>query len=136
MALTLSDIHALREKFTDPIVVGELPDSIRVELGLRVPLVHLSAVSLKHINEKHPDVSDFDLLILPFAIQSGLILRETQKKHVLLACYQEPGSHRRFIAIMKVTARECEVWLDSFHRMKTRQTKRLLRRAEILKSHD
>jgi hypothetical protein len=136
MSLTLSDIDAVRRKTHDPIPVGELPNLIRLALHLRVPQVQLSHASLMHINEKHPDVTDFDLLLLPFAIRHGLILREIRKRNILLSCYQEPMSHRRFVAVMKIAAAECEVWLDSFYRTKPRQTKRLLQKCEKLKDHD
>jgi hypothetical protein len=66
MSLTLSDIDAVRRKTHNPIEVGELPNLIRLALHLRVPLVQLSTESLAHINARHPDISDFDLLLLPF----------------------------------------------------------------------
>lgn len=136
MSLTLADLSALREKRRDPIPVGELPHLIKLALNLRVPIVHLSRESLAHIAKKHPDITDFDLLILPFAIGHGLLVREKSKKHIILASYNEPMSHRRFIAAMKVVERDCEVWLTSFYRTKPRQTKRMLSNAEILKRHD
>lgn len=136
MGLTLEDIAALRSGASDPIPVGELPHLIRLALGVRAPHVHLSRQSLEHINARHPDVTDYDLLLLPFTIQHGLILRERRKSNILLASYQQPMSQRRFVAVMKVTARQCEVWLDSFHRTKPRQTRRLLEKCEVLKRHD
>ena len=89
-----------------------------------------------HINKRHPDVSDFDLLIVPFAIRHGLILRERAKRNILLSCYQDPMSHKRYVAVMKVTSKQCEVWLDSFYRTAPRQTARLLKKTEKLKDHD
>ena len=136
MSLTLSDIDYLRRKVHDPIIVGELPNIIRLVLRLKVPVVHLSNHSLKHINKKHPDITDFDLLVLPFAIKHGLILREIRKRNVLLACYQPPMTHRRFVAVMKLASNGHEIWLDSFHRTAPSQTARLMRKAERLKNHD
>ena len=134
MNLTLQDIHALRSGWRDPVTVGELPSTIRTLLGLRVPLVHFSKDSLLHVAKKHPDVSDFDLLILPFAIERGMIMRERKKPNVLLGVYQEPASHRRFVAVMKVAAAH-EVWLTSFHRAHRRQTAQWLRRCDLLRPH-
>jgi hypothetical protein len=136
MSLTLSDIDDLRRKKHDPIVVGELPNIIRLALRLRVPLVHFSHQSLKHVEQRHPDVRDLDLLLIPFVIRHGLILRQRRKRNVIIACYQQPMSHRRFLAAMKISDRGSEVWLDSFYRTRPRETARLLRGAEVLKHHD
>lgn len=136
MSLTLSDLEDLRRKERDPIVVGELPNVIRLALGLRVPLVHLSNQSLKHIKARHPDITDFELLLIPFVVQKGLILQQQNRPKVILACYQQPASHRRFLAAMKVSDRGTEVWLDSFYRTRLRETARLLRKANVLKKHD
>ena len=136
MSLTLSDVDDLRRKKHDPIVVGELPNIIRLVLRLRVPLVHFSHQSLLHIEKRHPDVTDYDLLLLPFVIGHGLIMRQKKRANVILASYQQPMSQRRFLAAMKITARGSEVWLDSFYRTRPRETARLLRSSEILKRHD
>ncbi len=136
MSLTLDDIDALRRQLRNPIPVAELPHIIRMTLHIKVPLVHLSNESLAHIAKKHPDITDFELLLLPFVIRHGLILREKKKRHIIIASYQEPMSHRRYVAVMKIASRSCEVWLDSFHKTKPRQTASLLKRCEILKRHD
>jgi hypothetical protein len=135
MSLTLSDIDAVRRKTHNPIEVGELPNLIRLALRLRVPLVQLSTESLAHINARHPDISDFDLLLLPFVIRHGMILRERKKTNIILAVYQEPMSHRRFVAAMKIADASCQVWLDSFYRIKPGQTRKLMRKTDMLKPH-
>jgi len=134
MGITLQDIHDLRSGWRDPINVGELPDAIRVLLALRVPQVHLSRASLEHIRVKHPDVTDFDLLLLTMAVERGMIMRERRKPNVLLGVYQEPASHRRFVAVMKIAA-AYEVWVTSFHRAHRRQTMQWLKRCELLRRH-
>jgi hypothetical protein len=136
MSLTLDDLDALRRKARDPIPVGELPSIIRTALQIRSPIVHLSLESLMHIGKRHPDISDYELLLLPFVIRHGLIMREKKKPKVILASYQDSISSRRYLAAMKVTSQQCEVWLDSFYRTKPRQTASFLRRCEILKRHD
>jgi hypothetical protein len=136
MSLTLSDLDDLRRKTRDPIVVGELPNIVCLVLQLKIPLVHFSHHSLDHIKRKHPDISDFDLLLLPFVIKHGLILRERRKRNVLLACYQPPMTYKRFVAVMKIATNGYEIWLDSFHRTAPAQTARLMRKAEKLKNHD
>lgn len=136
MSLTLADIGALRTQLYDPVAVGEFPNLIRVTLGLPVPIVYLSNQSLEHIAKRHPDVTDFDLLLLPFVIRHGLILRENKRPNIILAAYQVPMSQRRFVAVMKITGGKTEVWLSSFYRTKPSQTKQLLKKTKILKYHD
>lgn len=135
MPLTLEDIDDLRKDRRNPIVVGEFPDEIRLMLGLPVALVHLSKHSLTHISSQHPDVNDFDLLLIPFAIKDGLLLRERRKPQIVLCVYQDPDSHRRFVAAIKRARNEPELWLDSFHRAKAKQTRAWLKRCDILKNH-
>jgi hypothetical protein len=63
MGVTLAEIHACRAGWRGPIVVGELPNLVRLKLELRVPLVHLSRQSLDHIAKRHPEIDDFELPI-------------------------------------------------------------------------
>jgi hypothetical protein len=134
MSLTLQDIFDLRTGWRNPVNVGELPDAIRRLLGLRVPQVHFSRESFEHTQKKHPDLTDLDLLLIPFAVERGMILRERRKPNVLLGVYQEPTTHRRFVAVMKIAAAH-EVWLSSFHRAHRRQTGQWLKRCYLLRSH-
>ena len=119
---------------SDPINMGESPDAIRVLLALRVPQVHLSRASLEHIRVKHPDVTDFDLLLLTMAMEREMIMRERRKPNVLLGVYQEPASHPRFVAVMKIAA-AYEVRVTSFHRAHRRQTMQWPERCDLLRRH-
>jgi hypothetical protein len=136
MGLTLEDILDLRSGWREPIIVGELPYFIHLALNLRVPQVHLSTDSLAHIAKKHPDITDFDLLLLTPTIGRGMIMRERKKPNVLLAVYQDPETPRRFAAVMKIVSSGCEVWLTSFHRAHARQTKQWLKRCDLFMAHD
>lgn len=136
MSLTFADLDNLRRRVHDPIQIGELPNVIRVALNLRVPIVNFSKLTLDHINKKHPDITDTDLLLLPFVVRHGLILREKAKPSVLMAAYKDPMSDRHYLAAMKYTARACEVWLDSFYRTTPRKLKRTCRKCELLKEAD
>ena len=132
MILSLDDIDGLRRIREHVLKVGELRNDVRVALGLPLPDVHLSKPSLKHINEKHPDVTDFDLLHIPLAIRNGLLLREETKAAKLLAFYKVPEEERYFIAAFKLAQRGTEMWLDSFYRAKKNQHERLRRKAKGL----
>lgn len=133
MSFTLADIDGLRKQH-DPITVGELPDVVRVALGLPLCNVHLSRESLRHINMKHPDITDFDLLLAPLAISRGTILREIDRPHIILSFYFDPESGRAYQATMKLAERGLEIWLCSFYRKRKRDYKKLLKRGTVLRA--
>ncbi len=135
MGVTLQDLQDLRSGWREPIVVGELPNNVRLQLQLRVPKVHLSGASLAHIARKHPDVTDLDLLFLTPTIEKGMVMRELAKPNVLIAVYQDPTSHRRWAAVMKIASDNCEVWLQSFRRAHARQTRQWLKRCKLMLKH-
>ncbi len=120
MGLTLQDLHDCETGWRTPIVVGELPDAIRVHLKLRVPQVHLSRESLAHIKKKHSDIDKYDLCFIPLVIERGAIMQE-RSKAILVSVYQDTESHRQYAAIMKITNALGEVCLTSFHRVHNRQ---------------
>lgn len=136
MIFTLEDLAALRGGERDPIPVGELPFVVAELLKLRVPIVHLSGQSLRHINNRHADISDFDMLLLPLVVRQGLILRERKKRNVILAVYRDETTTRTYVAAMKYTQRACEVWLDSFYRLKPKEIGRVRRKTEVLREAD
>jgi hypothetical protein len=136
MALTLEDLQDLIAGERDPIVVGQIPFDVAARLLLRNHNVYLSANSLRHVLKEHPDVSLIDLLHLPFAIAKGMLVQEKAKTNVIVASYLDSETGKRFIAVMKIVQKGTEVWISSFYRSKKRQTKRILSRGNILKTHD
>jgi hypothetical protein len=134
MSFTLEDIQALRQGAFSERQVGELPSRELRTLGWRSPLVFLSRDSLRHINEAHPDINDFDLLLLPEIIRVGLLVQEMEKPAYLAACYQSDS--KRFCAVMKVSTRSrFDIWLVSMRRMRPRQTQSILKRGRIIRPH-
>jgi hypothetical protein len=136
MSLTLEDIDALLRGERDSIWVGEMPLNVALSLGLAHPNVYMSRERIGHIFERHRDITRFMLLHLPFAIRHGLLIRETRKPECILASYQAADPNRCYIAALKLLSRDCEVWLSSFYRGNIRKTRALIRRGEILKTHD
>jgi hypothetical protein len=98
MGLTLQDIFDCESGYRNPIIVGELPNALRVHLGLRVPQVHLSRESLGHIKARHPDIDNFDLCFLPLVIERGAIMQERAKPQVIVSAYKDTESHRQYAA--------------------------------------
>lgn len=133
MGLTLQDLFDCESGYRNPIIVGELPNALRVHLKLRVPQVHLSSESLAHIKKRHPDVDNFDLCFLPLVIERGVIMQERAKPQVIVSAYQDTESHRQYAAIMKVANVRCEVWLTSFRRVNPRQLQQWRKRHIMLR---
>lgn len=135
MWLTLERLAYLDAGGIDCIEVGQIPYSVRQALGWRSTIVYLSRDSLAHIRQRHPDLSDLDLLLISPAIETGLLIREAGKPY-LLACYQHPEDEKqRFKANIKAALGETDLWLHSFHRTHPRQTRALLKRGHKLRDH-
>ena len=132
MGLTLQDIHDCRVGYRNPIVVGELPESIRRRLKLRIPTVHLSRESLAHINQKHPDITDLDLPHIPHVIECGTLMQERAKPNIILSHCKDEESHRHYVTVMKIVA-GYELWLSSFYRVRDRQIEIFRKRHIILR---
>lgn len=136
MSLVLEDITDLLAGERDPVTVCELPFFVAELLGLRNPNVYLSAYSLHHILDDHPEVTQYDLLRLPFVVRRGLLVREREKSNILIANYQDDESSRRWCAALKMARPDKEIYVQTFHRAHQRQTRAHLKRGIILKKHD
>lgn len=141
MSFTVEDIIRLRDGWRGPITVGELTAQVAAHIRVVTPHVYLSQESLAHINKFHSDVSDYDLLIAPFVIKHGLIIREVRKtkypnQEAYLATYHGPLTPIRMGLTIKIAKPDREVYMTSFHPLHERQTKSWLARGEIIKTHD
>jgi hypothetical protein len=135
MALTLEDLEDLANNYRDPVRVGEIPSQVAKALGLRNYNVYLSRSSLFHIQEAHPDIDHFALLNLPLAIELGLLIQEIERPHMIIVSYLNSVIEMRFVAALKISQNGTEIWVSSFYRAKSRQTKSILRRGRVLQNH-
>ncbi|WP_108682414.1 hypothetical protein [Methyloceanibacter sp. wino2] len=135
MTITLGDIAKLRSGWCEIIEVGNLPFGVASEIGVFSTLVYLSRESLLHINEKHPDISDIDLLLSCLVIQNGMVVQEKAKPNAYVCSYIEPNSQLRYVAVLKVASPDREMLMTSFRRLRRRQTRSFLRRGRLIKKH-
>ena len=135
MSFTLEDIASLRAGHRDPIVVGDLPHAVAEYMGVYVPKVYLSQESLAHINYRHPDVLDVDILLAQNAIRNGWFLRENKKPEKYLCSYFDQHSSRRFGGVLKIASPDREVYLTTFHRAHRRQTIAWQKRCTTVRTH-
>jgi hypothetical protein len=136
MSLTLGDLLDLKNRFRDPIRVGELPFDVSKKLRLRNHGVYLSLASYNHIQNAHPDITDYVLLLLPLALRRGLIVQERVKMNVIVVSYIHDETSLRYVVALKIASSGNEVWVSSIYRSKRRQTSRILKRGVILKNHE
>ena len=98
--------------------------------------VHLSRESYFHIRDQHPDVSLDDLeMLLPDAINHGLVIVEKKRPHFATICYQSTVEGRRYAIALKSTMDGREIFIQSVHRMHARQTKAVLDRGVAVRLH-
>lgn len=135
--MTVEDLFRLLMDKCPYVPVCKLPQDICARVGAQTTTVRLSRVSLMHIIGDHRDVDVSQLMMMPKAIQWGLLVDDRERPCRIISSYQDPyTSARRYIAVMKITRNRNEIWVSTFHRSKARQTKRLLEKGQILKNHD
>ena len=81
---------------------------------------------------RHPDIDFEQYCVLPDVVRFGLVVQEYSQQ--LVFCY-EHHSGRRYRAMVKATLAGHELYVTSFHRMRDRQTKAILKRGLILRRH-
>ena len=135
MSFSLSDINDLKQKIRHPIHVGNIPYAVANHLELKNSNVYLSLDSYNHIQEEHPDITDYDLLLLPLIIEYGMLVSEYEKPNIIMSSYFDPHIGKRFIASVKMAANKTEVWALSMYRARQRQSRALLKRGALLKAH-
>lgn len=135
MSLELSQLHKLVTGVNDPIEVGMLPDRIAAAIGWKLPHVYLSRESCLHILQKHSDISLFDMLHIPFALQRGLIVQQAHRDQSVATCYNDPETGKGYVGILKPAERSYEIWLCTYHRLKSKQERQLRKHGLILKEY-
>jgi hypothetical protein len=134
MTIELSNVSKLRKGWLADVVVGPLnPIGVRY-LTSSVVEVRLTHAQLLHI-DKHGGFSDFDIITIPFGLAEGLFIGDDLRKNHLIITYVYPDNLVRYKVVVKSARSGTELWLCTFHRMRRRQTKDLLKRGNIVKRH-
>lgn len=116
----------------NPLWICSVPDRARAVLGCSTGAVYLSKESATHILTDHNDISTFELLILPVAIQNGRIMREKDNNRFLGSFYTDKESQKIFYVSMKVVGGGHELWVSSMYKLTpAKLTKKLRRHTDI-----
>lgn len=131
------DVLRLLGGSLETATVGRLQHNIASYFNAHTIVVKIGRRELLHIRERHPDIFPDDILHLETAVHRGLLLQEDHRPNHLSCCYQHPiNEGHRFIAGLKFAAGYHELWVSTFHRAKTRQTKRIIERSRaIIRTH-
>ena len=132
MAFHLEHVQQVRNG--QPRQVGVLPDKVWRSLKWPCPWDYLGESGLHHFAMKHPYVSDCELLWLPLAIVSGIIVHITKNpRQILVAYHSEQGTF--FRCALKSAQSGTEVWVDSFYRTSEAQFKNFDMIGTLLRPH-
>jgi hypothetical protein len=132
MAFTLEHVQKVRNG--RPQQVGTLPDNVWRLLSWPCPWVYLGQSGLRHIAEKHPDITDFDLLWLPLAIEAGLIVQlDKSPRKILVVHKAEP--QKFYLSALKSAQGGTEIWVDSFYRIKEERFSSFAKKGRVLRPH-
>ena len=133
MTIELSTVFQLRKGWLANVSVGPLA-AIGVDyLRALVSDVRLSRDVLLHI-DKH-GMNDFDIITSPFGLQKGLFIGDERYPNMLVVNYLYPDSATRYKVVLKCAQQGRELWVSTFHRLRPRQMKSLLKRGIIVKTH-
>ena len=133
MTIELSTVFQLRKGWLANVSVGPLA-AIGVDyLRALVSDVRLSRDVLLHI-DKH-GMNDFDIITIPFGLQKGLFIGDERYPNMLVVNYLYPDSATRYKVVLKCAQQGRELWVSTFHRLRPRQMKSLLKRGIIVKTH-
>jgi hypothetical protein len=133
MNLELSQLYELLARTEKKILVGHLPEAARLHMACKHDMIHLSGVTLKHIFERHPDVDMFQMLILPFALRSGLWIAD--RGTTCCVSYLNAVTGRYYKVSLKSAMHGTEAYVTTFHKTNLRQTQSMRNRGPILRKH-
>jgi hypothetical protein len=133
MNLELSQLYELLANPDKKILIGHLPDAARTHMACKHDMIHLSGATLKHIFERHPDVDMFQMLILPFALRSGLWIADRGTTSCVSYLHEVTG--RYYKVSLKSAMQGTEVYVTTFHKTNLRQTQSIRNRGPILRNH-
>ena len=136
MVFELGQLNKLIDGEHDSLHVATLDDSVMQRIGWRLPFVHLSRKSCLHILQDHTDITKFDLLRLPLAIQHGELILEGDRENCLVACYNDDETQKGYIALLKraKTSSDFEIWVSSFYRLQKRKLTKLRREGQVIRN--
>jgi hypothetical protein len=114
------------------VPAASLPPEASSYLKAKLSFVYLSRASLDKICSHHPDLTDYNLVMIPHVLEHGTLLTD-RKPNVVIAYGRAGAKGRLYKATVKLAASGYDVWLTAFYRTDDRHISSLRERAVILK---
>ena len=134
MEIDISELRSLRAGHRGDLQVGVLPFEVRKYLRISRDRVVLSTQSIRHILTGHGDhISVDNLLLLPSILEQGMWIADRPLAFAVV--WQAGENDPRYKVALKTTADHSRTYVRSFHRMKARQTRSVLRRGDLVREH-
>lgn len=123
-----SQLAVLLTGKNNPLWICSVPDRVRAALGCSTGAVYLSRDSANHILTEHNDITTFELLILPVAIQNGKIMKEKDSSKFLGCFYTDEETSKIFYVSFKIVQGGHELWVSSMYKLTTAKLQKKLRK--------
>ena len=121
----------LRNGLEGKICLAILDDEIKAVFGISASELCISGERLRHIFDKHKEVTNEIIYRVPYAIWNGRILRDGAS---FILYYKDPMMRRIFRLILKPTRGGTELWVSTVHRTNYKQVLSSVNRATLLRS--
>lgn len=109
--------------------VCHLDSDLMTEMGLQSSLVSLSPESLTHIRHRHPDISDWDILMIPRIISEGMVIQERKNpQFVVFSLFVSEAPRKRLNCTVKFLFGKQEAYISTLHKAQKRQLRGLQKR--------
>ena len=131
----LDDLFQLLAGEVDSVPVCSISTDMASAIGAKTSYVLLSSQTVFKQRKTHPDLRALDYLTLPTHFEDGLVLLEKGDRLRLHFCYQRPNEDFRYVATIKSADHGRRIYIVRFHRIRSRQTKSLMKRCTVLRTH-
>jgi hypothetical protein len=126
----------LRDSKQRVTTVCVIEEPVAKAMQAKTVAVFLSYVTLVKQCVKHPDIRAVDYSLLSDAITQGMVVLDKSKHRSVQICYQHPAfEDKRYRVFLKTTGTGDEIYVESLHRTRPRQTKSVLKRGKLLRNH-
>ena len=132
MTLELSHIENMLAGKLDHVWICSITHRPESKLKFSSGAVYLSKSSLLHILEKHPDITKYEILLLPIAITRGTLYVDQQNPNFLGSIYKSEENKIYFVP-MKITSQGHEIWVSSIHRQTKKQLDKKIKKLDLYK---
>ena len=126
----------LNDESRDYFQVCDIEHDIAQAIGANTCAAILSRETMAKQAARHKDILAKDYAYLVWALDDGLAIKDDNRPQNAIICFQHPHiEYIRYRIYLKCTKSRDEIFIDSFHRTKMGQTRSMLKRGPIIRTH-